>query len=382
MRILFTFIGGLGHFDPLVPVARAAEAAGHEVAVAGSGGLTARIEAAGFRALATSPPRPARAAPPPREPTTLEPADAYAAEVEFAENFADKGARRHAVAIQEHIRGWRPDVVVRDEADLGAAIATELLGVPTAVVLVLAAGTLIRPDLVGPPLAAVRAEHGLPPDPELAMLTRDLVLAPFPLSFRSPDSPMPLPATAFAFRPSDPVALARRASRPRVYLTLGTVFNRESGDLFDRLLAGVGQVDADVLVTVGRDVDPADFGPAPDHIRIEQFVPQSEVLPSVDLVVSHGGSGSLLATLAHGLPSLLLPLGADQPHNARRVEELGLGQVLDAASTSPEAICSAVEELLADEATTERARAFAAELAGLPGVEAAVAALEVLAGES
>ena len=54
MRILVTFIGGLGHFHPLEPVARAAAAAGHEVAVAGSGALVPQVESAGFRALATS----------------------------------------------------------------------------------------------------------------------------------------------------------------------------------------------------------------------------------------------------------------------------------------------------------------------------------------
>ena len=54
MRILFSYIGGLGHFYPLVPLARAAAEAGHVVAVAGSGRLTTHVETAGFEALATS----------------------------------------------------------------------------------------------------------------------------------------------------------------------------------------------------------------------------------------------------------------------------------------------------------------------------------------
>ena len=57
MRILFTFIGGSGHFRPLIPVARAAQAAGHTVAIAGAGGRGAEIAAAGFNAFATSEPR-------------------------------------------------------------------------------------------------------------------------------------------------------------------------------------------------------------------------------------------------------------------------------------------------------------------------------------
>ena len=52
------------------------------------------------------------------------------------------------------------------------------------------------------------------------------------------------------------------------------------------------------MATVGRHVDPADFGPQPAHVRVERFVPQADVLREADLVVSHGGSGSLTATLA------------------------------------------------------------------------------------
>jgi len=379
MRILFTFIGGLGHFYPLVPIARAAAAAGHEVAVAGASGLTAQVEAAGFRAFPTSAPRPAVTTPPPRQLTPLAPVDMRATEVEFAANFADKGARRHAVAIQEHIRDWRPDVLVRDEADFGAAIAAEVLGIRAATVLVLAAGMLVRPELVSRPLAALRAEHGLPPDPGLTMLTRDLVLGPFAPSFRSPTSPVPLPDTTFWFRPNDRVQASASSPRRRVYVTLGTVFSLESGDLLDRLLAGLARIDADVLVTTGRDVDPSWFGVQPDHIRVERFVPQDEVLRATDLVVSHGGSGSLMATLAHGLPSVLLPLGADQPHNALRAEQLGLARTLDAATVSPEAIRECVHEALDDRSIAERARRMTAELDALPGVEATVPLLERLA---
>ena len=379
MRILFTFIGGLGHFDPLEPVARAAMAAGHDVAVACSGGAAARVTAAGFLGLATSAPRPA--GPRPRDLTPLPPVDAHAAEVEFAENFADKGARRHAVAVQEHIRAWRPDLVVRDEADFGSAIAAEVLGVPVATVLVLASGMLIRPELVSAPLARVRAEHGLSPDPGLSMLTRGLVLSPFPASFRSPDSPVPLPDTTFTFR-GGPSGVSRapraRSSRRSVYVTLGTVFNSGSGDLFERLLAGLAEVEADVVVTVGSDVDPAAFGPQPDHVRVESFVPQAALLPEADLVVSHGGSGTLMATLAHGLPSVLLPLGADQPHNAARAEELGLARTLDAATATPDAIRRGVDDALRDRAARERARQVAHEIAALPGAEQTLPLLEHL----
>ena len=63
-------------------------------------------------------------------------------------------------------------------------------------------------------------------------------------------------------------------------MTLGTVFNSGSGDLFERLLAGLSGLDADVVATIGHDLDPADFGPQPPHLRIERFVPQTETCPT------------------------------------------------------------------------------------------------------
>ena len=131
-------------------------------------------------------------------------------------------------------------------------------------------------------------------------------------------------------------------------------------------------------MTVGRDIDPACFGAQPDHVRVERFVPQAEVLPRADLVVSHGGSGSLMAALAHGLPSVLLPLGADQPHNAQRAEELGLARTLDAATATPEEIRRAAADTLDDRDALDRARRVADEIDALPAVAEVVPLLEAM----
>ena len=79
-----------------------------------------------------------------------------------------------------------------------------------------------------------------------------------------------------------------------------------------RVLAGLRELDVDVLVTVGRELGPAELGSQPVHSRIARFRPLTQALPGRDLVVSHAGSGTVAATLALGLPSVLLPLGADQ----------------------------------------------------------------------
>lgn len=277
MRILCTFVGGLGHLTPLLPLARAAQAAGHEVLVAGSGGLVPAIEAAGFPGFATSPNPHHAGAPADRKVAPLEVTDARAAEVEFAANFASRGARRMAAAVSELLEEHRPDLVLRDETDLGSTVAAELHDVPVATHLVLASGLLVRPELVAPELDAVRAEHGLAPDPALTRLTPGLVLSDFPPSFRSPDAP--LTVQPLHYRSATPGRGRRTTFRPQVYATLGTIFNKTSGDLFERLVAGLGELDADVVVTIGRDLDPATFGPQPAHVRIKRFVPQAESSP-------------------------------------------------------------------------------------------------------
>lgn len=367
MRILFTFAGGRGHVEPLVPIARVAEAPGHTVAFAGRPSILPAVEALGFNVFPTE-----RARDAPAERIPLRALDARREEREFRDGFADRIARDRATRILALCADWRPDLLVCDETDFGSMIAAERLGLPHASVLVTAPG-FVRPDLIAEPLSALRAEHGLPPDPELAMLSRYLVLSPFPPSFRDPA--FPLPATAHAIRLSA-VEPAPSDGVPTVYFTLGTVFNLESGDLFERVLAGLRELPIEVVATVGSQIDPVEFGPLPDNVRVERYVDQSAVLPRCTAVVSHGGSGTVTAALTHGLPQLVLPMGADQPLNAARCEKLGVGVVLDAVTATPEAVGEAVSLVLSDPAYRSAAERVRDEIAGLPGPEHAVALLE------
>ncbi|WP_441248307.1 glycosyltransferase [Kitasatospora sp. McL0602] len=374
MRILFTFIGGSGHFRPLIPVARAAQAAGHIVAVAGSGGRTAEITGAGFTAFATSEPRVRAAGSAGAAAVPVDVPDPAADLRELAEGFARRGGRRQAAAVLDIARDWKPDVLVRDEVDFGSAIAAEVLGIPCATVIVLAAGGFLRKEVVAEPLHELRSEYGLPADPGLAMLDRDVVLSPSPHAFRDPR--FPLPAHTFAFRPGPAVPAAPVRDTPTVYFTLGTVYT--STDLFARVLTGLQGLAANVVATVGSQVDPAVFGPLPPNVRVEHFVPQDQLLPQCSLVVSHGGSGSLLGTLAHGLPSVLLPLGADQPYNARRCVELGTARVLDPVTVTPDEVRETVSAVLADEGYRHAAERLQYETNALPGPEQTVPLLEAL----
>ena len=368
MRVLFTFTGGRGHLEPLLPLAEAARAAGHTVAFGGRGSILPVARELGFDAFPTE----SEGTPPQRLP--LQPVDPEREARDFLYGFVLR-ARERVAGLEELCVDWRPDVVVGEEAHFGALVAAERLELPFASLVVLAAGTLAPRELVAEPLNEVRAEHGLPPDPEASMLSRQLVLAPLPPSYRDPAFPLP-PVTMY-FRPVDSVPAGHEGGAT-VYFTLGTVFNLESGDLFARVLAGLAELEVEVVATVGPALDPAELGPLPESIRVERFLPHPEVLPRCSAVVSHGGSGSVLGALAHGLPQVLIPMGADQPLNAARCAELGLARVLDPVAATPADVRDAVTAVLDEPGYRAEAERLRAEFDALPGADAAVAELERL----
>jgi UDP:flavonoid glycosyltransferase YjiC (YdhE family) len=373
MRILFTFIGGSGHFRPLIPFARAAQAAGHTVAVAGSGNRAEEVRAAGFTALPTSEPRPQ---PADDSEETPEPVDLAREEQVMRDGFAGRGARRHAEAIRKIALEWKPDVIVRDEVDFGSAIAAEVLGIACVNVIVLLAGGLARPEVIGEPIAALRAQYGLAPDPELSRLGGQLVIMPAPPSLRDPRHP--LPEGTFWCAPGDHVPRrARVADKPLVYVTFGTLDTYRS--VFERMLTGLRELPVRVVATVGRRLDPASFGPQPEQVRVEQFIPQDEVFAEADLVVAHGGSGTLIGSLAHGIPSVLLPMGADQPYNASRSVELGTALELDPVTFTPADAARTVAAMLQDDSYRLAAQRVQDEINALPEPQQALGLIEALA---
>jgi MGT family glycosyltransferase len=128
-----------------------------------------------------------------------------------------------------------------------------------------------------------------------------------------------------------------------------------------------------LLVTVGRDRDPADLGPLPANVRVERWVPQADLMPHVTAMVCHGGSGTVTMGVAGGVPMAVVPLFADQPWNAERVEAVGAGIALGGG---PEAAIAGLREavvrLTSDPSYRANAQRIAAEMRALPPVDAAV----------
>jgi len=173
--------------------------------------------------------------------------------------------------------------------------------------------------------------------------------------------------------------LAAPSSRQRAYVTLGTVAYG-AVEVLRRALDDLGGLDLDVLVAVGPEGDPTLLGSVPDSVHVERFVDQSRVLPLVDVVVHHGGTGTMLGCLANGLPQLILPQGADQFHNGGLVTDAGAGMMLHNDDQLPGAIAEQATALLADGPERAAARRFRESIAAQPAPADVVPELVRFAG--
>lgn len=365
MRVLFTSLPFSGHFYPLVPFARALATAGHDVAFAAPAFYSEAVEGAGFRHF------PASLA----QPIT-----------DFRNAFTDLYPRHMIPDLLALAATWSPDLIVRENLEYGGCIAAERLGVPHACVAINASREFLSAAQLAAPLNALRGVHGLPADPGMAMLHRYLRLYPFPPALHDPA--LPVPPTTHALRPmlgdhtgpeGLPPWVEALPDYPVVYLGLGTSFNKP--EVFRAVIAGVRDEILTLVVTVGRDQDPTDYGPQPDNVHIERYIPLSVLLSRCDLVVNNGGSGTLVAALRHGLPVVIVPIGADHPANAARCVALGVGRVVEPAALTPETARQAIREVLGDPSYRRNAERIRDEIAALPGVEHAVMLLEQLAAE-
>jgi hypothetical protein len=386
MRILFTSQPLPGHFQPLVPLARAAADAGHEIAFACAQSFVPTVERAGFTAFAAgfeiNGREPQEIAPVLRLGGPREDFTHYA----VPHFFIGLLARVMLPDLLALCRTWKPDLLVRENTEFAACVAGEILDIPYATVRATGSSPTFYANRhgLGQSLGALREYAALPPDPDVAMPFRHLYLMAEPPSFAQHE----VPPTTYYIRPVDMVAgkharppawLDDLPERPTLYATLGTALGRGGRALptLHLVLQALRDEPVNVILTVGPDTDPHEFGSQPSNIHIERFIPQELLLPRCDLVLTHGGFGTVKGALSHGCPLVLLPHSADQPDNAARCAALGIGVVVD-AEQSPEAIRNAVCRVLSDASFRVNAQRLRAEIEDLPGPDDAIPLLEEL----
>jgi UDP:flavonoid glycosyltransferase YjiC (YdhE family) len=405
VRILMTTRGSAGHILPLAPFGHACLRAGHEVLVAAQAQHRANVEGAG---LAFAP-----VGDPPEDEWM--PLMAHFAQLDIdtandrmiGEFFARIDTRAALPALRAIAEDWRPDVIVRESWEFGSTLVAEQFGIPLVRVgLGLAAVEELSCRLGAPALAELRAQLGLPADPHGKKLRDAPYLTMVPAQLDDRTAAPPARTHRFAHDPA--IARAGAAALPfadwwpggegpLVYLTFGSVTAAAHLPYFPALyraaIGALAPLRARILVTIGRDGDPAALGPLPANIHVERWVAQDAVAAHAAAIVCHGGYGSTLGALRHGVPLVVLPLfSIDQWANAAAVARTGAGIALDADRASravlglPDAgvlseLGPAVTRLLVDGSYRRRAGAIAAAARALPPVEAAVEVLCRLADD-
>lgn len=369
---MFCTRAGAGHFGPLVPFAKAFLRYNDEVVFVAPAEAAAMIAGAGFdHELIPNPPAEGRAELFARaRQMSWDDANAVVVRDLFVGRDTPANFPHVANAIDAH----RPDVVLWEASDFAAALAAEAAGVPNVCVGITQARHMdALGDVVADALEAVRRELGLPPDPDRDRMASVPYFTLMPREFEDPDAPGPPGAMRFRERLAATRSLPdwwENRIWPLVYVTLGSV--APTMDFFPgvyrEVIDALAHLPVRVLVTVGRDRDPADIGPLPPNVHVARWVPQADVMPHAAAMICHGGSGTVRAGLAAGVPMAVLPLFADQPHNARRVTELGAGLTLDGAARAGDA----VRWLLADPAYRQAAERVAVAMRTLPTVDDAV----------
>jgi UDP:flavonoid glycosyltransferase YjiC (YdhE family) len=279
--------------------------------------------------------------------------------------------------MEQVIRDWRPDLILREPWEYASAEAAGWLGVPSAQV----ATTLARFiwDIIGmaaPNLEALR--DGLPDEirrsPFLTRLPASLDTSPFPVTLRYRE-PATTPNGALPAWWGD-------SDAPLVYATFGTWTGEEwfPEQAYPTVIDAVTGLDARVLVTVGRDFDMSQLPDLPGNVHVEAWIDKADVLGEADLIVCHGGAGTVYSALAAGVPLVICPIIGDQSANAAAVTGAGAGievvteqdprrpwRVVSRADSGR--IRQAIETALADGSYRQAAVAVAAEMATAPTIE-------------
>ena len=159
-----------------------------------------------------------------------------------------------------------------------------------------------------------------------------------------------------------------------VYLSLGSLGSADV-DLMKRLVAVLATTPHRYIVSKGPQHDEYELA---DNMWGAEFLPQTQVIPLVDLVITHGGNNTTTEALHFGKPMVLLPLFWDQYDNAQRVDETGFGVRLDTYGFSDDELRGALDRLLGDAPLRQRMAAMGEAIRGRRGVERAADVIEAV----
>jgi UDP:flavonoid glycosyltransferase YjiC (YdhE family) len=372
-KILWLNWSGGGNLPPSLGIARVLTERGHAVAFAGRPEMVPRVRAAGFRAIELD----QAYAQVDRYPQGhfLTRASCYLTSPAVA-------AEVTAVAASE-----APDLILIDAMFPAALAQAPGFGCPTAVV----CHTFIFRQLdmwrqMFTKLDGMRQQAGFESLPNVDTLwrSRDRIISTSLAEFD--DQAVPGWESVQHVGPvledekhAVPTELPWAADdqTPLVLVSFSTGFEQRSVEKLQRALDALGRLDVHVVATTGGIVGPGELV-APDNAIVLSYAAHDPIIRRAALVMTHGGHGTAMRSLLHGVPMVVIPgLAGDQPFVAAAVQEWGAGRALP-GDADADAMRAATGQVLANPSYRLNAQRRAKALAGVDGAENAANEVEAL----
>ncbi len=416
-NFLFATWSGGGAVPPTLSVARALRERGHGVRVLADRSLHDEVAASGAEPIAwTTAPQGDTTDPAKdiiKDFETRTPLGAFA---RLRDRIVCGPAADYARDTLAELRARPADVLVADFTLLGALTAGEAAGVPVASLgttlypiptpgappfgpgLAPATGPLghlrdrilmklmVKPWAKGlPPLNAARVANGLSPVDSVidafGRVDRFLVLSPRALDY--PGRRFPAYVRHVGPRLDDPAWAGEleppKGDAPLALVSLSSTFMNQR-TLLERIAQALGTLPVRGLLTTGPAVDPATVR-APGNVLVTASAPHSTALRHAAVTITHAGHGTVVKSLAAGVPLVCVPLGRDQAEVARRVELAGAGITMSKAA-SPRTIARTIDKVLNDPSYNRQAQHLATEIATETTTDQAATELESLADQA
>ncbi len=292
--------------------------------------------------------------------------------------------------LEQVAKQHRVDLVVVDANLAGGLAAAERLGQPSVVLLHSMYKTYVDTWLgdlwpfLAPAVNERRDEYGLDAvDGWPAVFAgHDRLLSVVPAAFDAPVAEVPATMRHFGFlvprgQPASETARFPEGDDPTVLVGLSTTYAHQEPMLAAILDALAGLAVRGLVTTAG--VVDADALPRPANVTVADFVQHSLVLGQTGVMVTHAGLGSIAGAMSFGVPLVCMPVDRDQPLNAQRTVDLGAGVTVASSAVAGD-IARAIERVLAAPSYRDSARALGDASRDEGGVDAAAAEIEGLLG--
>jgi MGT family glycosyltransferase len=177
-----------------------------------------------------------------------------------------------------------------------------------------------------------------------------------------------------------PFSWEKLNGKPLIYASMGTLVNGLK-NVYRTILEAVSEFpDMQVVLSVGRNVDPNDLGPVPANTIVVSSAPQIELLTRATLCITHAGLNTTLEALAQGVPLVAIPIGYDQPGVASRIAYHGVGEFVELDDLSKQRLSELIAKVTSDLGYRGKARWFQSVLRGKRGLEVAADIIEQVFG--